>query len=94
MEPIPVALLGAIAGGSGGDSGRDAWASLRALVSRPFRRSGTSGTAALTALERTPSDPDRAQVLSQVLTARADIDPEFETALARWLEETSRVLAD
>ncbi|WP_461032582.1 hypothetical protein [Streptomyces mayteni] len=49
MDPISAAALAALAGGIGGEAGRQAWASLGALVRRPFRRgtaraSGTDGT--------------------------------------------------
>ncbi|WP_405626138.1 hypothetical protein OG933_07710 [Streptomyces sp. NBC_00016] len=40
MEPISVALLAALAGGAGGEAGRQAWATLSELVRRPFRRDG------------------------------------------------------
>lgn len=84
MEPISVALLGAIAAGAGGDDGPAAWAELAALVRRASRRSGTAGDAALTALETAPHDRRRAEVLSQALAARAHMDREFETALTDW----------
>ncbi|MFF1442394.1 hypothetical protein [Streptomyces sp. NPDC058295] len=42
MEPISVALLAALAGGAGGEAGRQAWATLSELVRRPFRRDGSS----------------------------------------------------
>ncbi|WP_327186299.1 hypothetical protein [Streptomyces sp. NBC_01334] len=41
MEPISVALLAALAGGAGGEAGRQAWATLSELVRRPFRRDGS-----------------------------------------------------
>ncbi|MDI2132057.1 hypothetical protein [Yinghuangia seranimata] len=81
MEPIPAALLLAIADG---EAGAVAWAELRGLVGRPSRRSGTSGEAALSALEANPEDPVRAEALSQVLAARAYIDAEFGVALTAW----------
>lgn len=84
MEPIPVALLGAIAAGAGGDDGPAAWDALAALVRRASPRSGTAGDAAFTALETAPHDPRRAEALSQALAARAHMDPEFGTALAEW----------
>ncbi|MCF2531888.1 hypothetical protein [Yinghuangia soli] len=91
MEPIPAAVLGAIAGGAGGDSGREAWAALSDLVRQLFRRSGTSGDAALSALEERPDDPKRAEVLSQVLAARAHMDPEFAAALDVWKAQADKV---
>ncbi|MGW0712100.1 hypothetical protein ACWD4G_40175 [Streptomyces sp. NPDC002643] len=39
MEPISIALLAALAGGAGGEFGRQTWAGLRAAVD-------TSGTSA------------------------------------------------
>lgn len=91
MEPIPAAMLGAIAGGAGGDNGREAWAALCDLVRQPFRRSGTSGDAALSTLDRYPDDPRRAEALSQVLAARAHMDPEFAAALVGWKEFADKV---
>lgn len=85
MEPIPAALLGAVATGAGGEDAPDAWVALRTLVRRTSRRSGTAGDAALTALEGSPHDPARAEALSQVLAARAHMDPEFGAALTDWL---------
>lgn len=38
MDPISVALLGALAGGAGGELGGQAWTGLTALVRRPFTR--------------------------------------------------------
>lgn len=38
MEPVSVGLLAALAGGAGGELGRQVWAALSALVRRPFRR--------------------------------------------------------
>ncbi|NUU24955.1 MAG: hypothetical protein HOV68_26135 [Streptomycetaceae bacterium] len=90
MEPISAALLGAIARGAGGDAGHEAWAALRALVRRPSPRSGTSGDAALTALEGAPDDPVRAEVVSQVLSARAHTDPEFGDELAEWARKAAK----
>jgi hypothetical protein len=91
VERISAALLGAIARGAGGDAGHEVWAALRALVRQPSPRSGTSGDAALTALEETPDDPVRAEVVSQVLAARAHTDPEFGDALAVWVRRASEV---
>ncbi|MET8830924.1 hypothetical protein ABZX40_29240 [Streptomyces sp. NPDC004610] len=94
MEPISVALLAALAGGAGGELGREAWAGLSALIRRPFRRGDapalTSGgepeadEGALARVEEVPTDRARVQVLSAALSARAAQDPEFAAALSAW----------
>ncbi|MEH0417624.1 hypothetical protein [Streptomyces sp. B21-083] len=98
MDPISVTLLAALAGGLGGEAGRQAWQGLTALVRRPFHRGGTdgdptviipavsSGEPELTALVQAPNDTARAQALSTALAVRAVLDGEF----ARHLEEWSR----
>ncbi|MEV7285042.1 hypothetical protein AB0O01_10870 [Streptomyces sp. NPDC093252] len=94
MEPISVALLAALAGGAGGELGREAWAGLSALVRRPFRREDTPALAAdgepeadesaLARVAEAPEDRARVQVLSAALAARAAQDPEFAAALSAW----------
>ena len=73
MDPISAAALAALAGGIGGEAGRQAWTALSALIHRPFRRveadgeSGalvvSSGEAELTALAQHPGELERAQRL-------------------------------
>ena len=88
MDPVSVGLLAALAGGIGGEVGRQSWASLSALVRRPFTRSDIrSGEDELAALEENPGDTDRARALGMVLTARADADTAFRTALESWVEQ-------
>ncbi|MFI9172747.1 hypothetical protein [Streptomyces lincolnensis] len=101
MEPISVALLAALAGGAGGEAGRQAWTSLSSLVRRPFRRAAEtndpatgSGEAELALLEESPADPTCAQALSAALAARASVDADFETDLRRWRELTVSVRTD
>ncbi|GAA4568750.1 hypothetical protein GCM10023100_20920 [Actinocorallia cavernae] len=79
--------MAALAGGAGGEPGRQAWVALGELVRRPFgRRSGGSnpGETEFAALGEAPGEPARAEALRSGLVARATEDPEFATALAGW----------
>ena len=95
MDPVSIGLLAALAGGAGGEMGRQAWAGLSALVGRPFRHSRdtgqpvvvSSGEAELAALETAPSDLARAQALHTALVTRAAVDAEFDVGLQRWLAQ-------
>nr|WP_203351774.1 hypothetical protein [Streptomyces sp. Sge12] len=100
MDPVSVGLLVALAGGAGGEVGRQALAGLSALVRRPFRRGdGTdgqdppvsSGVAELARLEQDPADQARAQALSTALAVRAVLDTGFRTALEGWHEQAKLV---
>ncbi|MEV7130605.1 hypothetical protein [Streptomyces sp. NPDC093260] len=100
MDPISVTLLGALAGGAGGEFGRQAWAGLTALVRRPSgggqgvpaqAPSASSGEAELVRLQQAPSDVARAQALSTALAVRAALDAEFSAALQQWREQAERV---
>jgi len=101
MEPISVAALAALAGGIGGEAGRQAWVAPSALVRRPFQRGEIEGAgstnavrpgeAELTALERSPSDAVRAQALSTALAVRAALDKEFRSALEGWWQQAKLV---
>ncbi|MFD0417980.1 hypothetical protein [Streptomyces sp. NPDC127108] len=99
MEPISVVLLVALAGGAGGEVGRQAWAGLAALVRRPFQGGQnaaqdpavSSGTTELEALQAAPADPARAQALSTALAVRAALDADFRTGLQQWHEQAKRV---
>lgn len=99
MDPVSVGLLAALAGGVGGEVGRQTWAGLSALVRRPFqsaRDSGqapalSSGEAELVALDQTPADVTRAQALSTALAVRAAVDGEFGNELRRWHEQAKLV---
>lgn len=94
MDPVSVGLLMALAGGAGGEAGRQAWAGLSTLVRRPFRSVGetsesspaTSGEGELIRLEEAPADQSRAQALSEALAARATADSDFRSDLSRWHE--------
>ncbi|QMV24567.1 hypothetical protein GQS52_25480 [Streptomyces sp. SCUT-3] len=99
MEPISTALLAALAGGAGGELGRQAWAWLGALARTPFRRSAGdspdapepgSGEAELAGLEETPDDPARAHALSTALAVRAALDAQFRAELQRWHEQAKQ----
>ncbi|MEV0961224.1 hypothetical protein AB0J25_01140 [Streptomyces sp. NPDC049910] len=99
MDPVSVGLLAALAGGVGGEMGRQTWAGLSALVRRPFqsgRDSGqapaaSSGEAELVALDQTPADVTRAQALSIALAVRAAVDEEFGNELRQWHERAKLV---
>jgi hypothetical protein len=100
MDPITVALLAALAGGAGGEVGRQAWTGLTALVRRPFRRDAgetqdvpavSSGEVELHRLEQAPADTARAQELSTALAVRAAVDPGFADDLRQWHERAKLV---
>ncbi|MGY5106258.1 hypothetical protein [Streptomyces sp. 900105245] len=100
MDPISVGLLAALAGGGGGELGRQAWAGLTSIVRRPFCRDGggeapavSSGDAELARLEQNPADQQRAQALSTALAVRAALDADFRTGLGAWLEQARLVRA-
>ncbi|MCX5193290.1 hypothetical protein OOK31_05185 [Streptomyces sp. NBC_00249] len=92
MDPITAAALAALAGGLGGEAGRQAWQGLVTLVRRPFRRGGAEeapdaagpGELELVSLEGAPSDPARAQALATALGVRAALDGEFRGLLEDW----------
>lgn len=88
-----MALLAALAGGAGGEAGREAWAALSSLIRRPFRRgsnavapTASSGEAELVRLAESPDDTARAHALSTALAVRAALDTEFHAGLRRWSE--------
>ncbi|RVU14818.1 hypothetical protein EOT10_40220 [Streptomyces antnestii] len=99
MDPISIALLAALAGGFGGEAGRQVWVSLRDLVRRPLNRSDgapalpavSSGEVELTALVQAPDETEHAQALSTALAVRAAVDPDFASALGTWAEQAHRV---
>ncbi|MFI7317126.1 hypothetical protein [Streptomyces venezuelae] len=99
MEPISIVLLAALAGGAGGEVGRQAWAGLSALVRRPFQRrqaaaqdpAVSSGAAELEELAGAPADPARAQALSTALAVRAALDADFHTGLQQWHQQAKLV---
>lgn len=95
MDPISIGLLAALAGGAGGELGRQAWAGLSTLVRQPFRRGPdaaeapqvSTGEPELAALGQAPDDQARARVLSATLAARTLLDPDFDAGLRQWHEE-------
>ncbi|MDF9814208.1 hypothetical protein [Streptomyces sp. SPB162] len=99
MDPITAAALTALAGGLGGEGGRQAWQGLTALVRRPFGRAAAQGTQddgtppvssgelEVAALEGVPADPMRAQVLATALGVRAALDGEFRVLLDEWWQQ-------
>ncbi|OAH10246.1 hypothetical protein [Streptomyces jeddahensis] len=99
MDPVSVGLLAALAGGVGGEIGRQAWAALSELVRRPFRGGQdtedvpavSSGVAELAELERAPADPAPAQRLSTALAVRAAVDADFRAGLEQWNEQARLV---
>ncbi|MFB7248567.1 hypothetical protein CW362_32700 [Streptomyces populi] len=98
MDPVSVGLLVALAGGAGGEVGRQAWAGLSALVRRPFGRGDggqapavSSGEAELMRLATDSGDQGRAQALSTALAVRAAVDEDFRTHLTAWQEQAKLV---
>ncbi|MGW6060325.1 hypothetical protein [Streptomyces sp. NPDC055189] len=98
MDPVSVGLLAALAGGAGGELGRQAWAGLTALVRRPLRRDHgddvpgvSSGQAELAQLTQEPTNLDRASALSTALAMRAALDGGFRAGLEGWHAQTSRM---
>ncbi|MEU6534555.1 hypothetical protein [Streptomyces sp. NPDC047000] len=94
MDPVSVGLLVALAGGAGGEIGRQAWAGLSALVRRPASAAPdgsptASGEVELRALRDAPADIDRAHALSTALAVRAALDAGFREGLRQWAEEAS-----
>jgi hypothetical protein len=100
MDPISAALLAALAGGVGGELGRQVWAGLGTLVRKPFQRDEDGGQlpatrpgeAELTRLEEQPDDPMRAQALSTALAMRAAEDSDFRTGLQQWLTQATALV--
>ncbi|GGZ25320.1 hypothetical protein GCM10010387_18540 [Streptomyces inusitatus] len=87
MDPVSMGVLAALAGGAGGELGRQAWAALSELVRRPFGgqvEAAAPGEAELAALSEAPGEQVRAEALSGALAARAVVDPEFAAALDSW----------
>ncbi|MFG3291584.1 hypothetical protein ACGF3G_22590 [Streptomyces sp. NPDC048179] len=100
MDPISAGLLTALAGGAGGELGRQVWAGLGALVRRPFQRDADGGQrpatrpgeAELARLEERPADPMRAQALSAALTMRSAADMDFHARLQQWLTQATALV--
>ncbi|GGX94838.1 hypothetical protein [Streptomyces fructofermentans] len=89
MDPVSVGLLVAVAGGAGGEIGRQAWSGLTTLVRRPVPAlpdgsPASTGEGEMTALGADPSNADRAHALSTALAVRAALDADFRTHLQQW----------
>ncbi|MER7178779.1 hypothetical protein ABT404_04695 [Streptomyces hyaluromycini] len=93
MDPISTSLLVAMATGAGGEVGRHLWSALRGLVRRNPAEgaAGAQGPAVgeveLASLAEAPHDVERARVLSEALSRRAEQDPLFRAALAQWQQQ-------
>jgi hypothetical protein len=105
VDPISASVLLALAGGAGGEMGRQAWAGLATLVRRPFTRHQhgsdqlskllqpvASGEAELAALQAAPGDAASAEALSEVLMARAKIDQRFHAELQDWWRQAQLIV--
>ncbi|MFI9240856.1 hypothetical protein [Streptomyces sp. NPDC053079] len=100
MDPISAALLASLAGGVGGELGRQVWAGLGVLVHRPFQRDEDGGQlpatrpgeAELARLEERPADPVRAQALSAALAMGAAVDMDFHAGLQQWLAQATALV--
>ncbi|MDT0385973.1 hypothetical protein [Streptomyces dubilierae] len=89
-------LLLALAGGAGGEIGRQAWTGLTALVRRPAPAlpdgsSVSTGENELSALADDPADTDRAHALSTALAVRAALDVDFRDQLQQWTSQARAV---
>jgi hypothetical protein len=101
VDPVSVGLLVALAGGAGGEMGRQVWAGLSALVRRPLQprqQEGapavSSGRAELAALEEAPEDSARADALRVALAERSGVDAEFRSELEQWAQQARRLRVD
>lgn len=99
MEPISTGILLALAGGAGGEAGREVFTRLAALVRRPFRSSTeatnvTTGEAELEALRQSPTNPQLAQALAAVLAERAARDADFHGRLHTWEGQARQIHID
>lgn len=93
MDPVSIGLLAALAGGAGGELGRQAWEGLSDIVRRPFRRTpdagaSTSGETEMAQLAQAPDDRGRARALRDALALRAASDEDFAKALEQWRQHT------
>lgn len=100
MDPISASVLVALAGGAGGEAGRQVWGALTGLVQRPFRRGEDDSPTApgvssaepeLIRLDQVPTDLSRANALSVALAVRAALDAEFSHELQQWWEQAKLV---
>ena len=100
MDPVTLAaVLIAVVTGASEALGGQLLTGLASLVRRPWHRKTPAddpaalppGQAELTALQRSPRDPQKAAELAQALLARADTDAGFGQALHQWWEHAERV---
>ncbi|WP_328878594.1 hypothetical protein [Streptomyces sp. NBC_00299] len=85
-------LLLALAGGAGGEIGRQVWTGLTALVRRPAPTLpdgsfASTGESELSALADDPANADRAHALSTALAVRAALDADFRERLQQWTSQ-------
>lgn len=83
MDPVPVGLLLAVAGGIGTESGEQSWSELGALIRRSGRAEET-GVRFLEILRDHPADREAAARLAAVLEVRAALDSGFGAELSAW----------
>ena len=109
VDPVSMAVLAALAGGAGGEIGRNAWSWLAGLVRRPANVDASGGpdasddvvadpgtvsaVAELVALETCPQDLERADEFARALRVRAEADVAFARALAGWAGALQGALA-
>ncbi|SNT46032.1 hypothetical protein [Actinacidiphila glaucinigra] len=92
MEAIAGELLMALAGGTAGAAGQQAWMSLRDLVRRPTAPDTgpegpgeiPSGEEEFAALDEEAESAERAQALARALALRATYDDAFREHFAAW----------
>ncbi|SEH04083.1 hypothetical protein SAMN05444920_1573 [Nonomuraea solani] len=82
--PTLAAVISAIVGGAAGEAGKNAWASLTALIRRRFG----DDDAVVSAIERAETRP--AAETAEIIAVRAAADPTFEEELRHWTTETVR----
>ncbi|WP_217145676.1 hypothetical protein [Streptomyces sp. AC627_RSS907] len=92
MEVIAADLLMALAGGTAGAAGQQAWMALRDLVRRRGSRDAMpgapedvpSGEVEFASLAEQAGSAERARALARVLALRASYDDAFREDLAAW----------
>lgn len=92
MEPISTGILLALAGGAGGEAGRQIFTRLVTLVRRPSGSTGenvhiATGEVELEAFRRHPASPQLAEALIAALVGRAERDVDFRHGLYAWEEQ-------
>ncbi len=95
MDPISAGLLVAIATGAAGEAGKQLWEGLTGLVrsrpgdapTQPDAISSNHGESELALFAESSNDLDRARVLSESLTRRAERDEPFRAGLMQWHQQ-------